>query len=80
MQKNTISSSSFRPEEKKIMGILSTGTFLEYFDLMLYVHMAFLLNDLFLPNNNDEEYELLKLDWQVIVSMIGLRYFNLYHP
>jgi len=35
------------PELKKILGVLSTGTFLEYFDLMLYVHMAVLLNGLF---------------------------------
>ena len=27
--------------------ILMTGTFLEYFDLMLYVHMAMILNDVF---------------------------------
>ncbi|MFK7973982.1 MAG: MFS transporter [Rickettsiaceae bacterium] len=29
--------------------MLSIGTFLEYFDLMLYVHMAVLLNELFFP-------------------------------
>lgn len=29
--------------------LLSTGTFLEYFDLMLYVHMGVLLNELFFP-------------------------------
>ncbi len=34
-------------EQKQAVGILSIGTFLEYFDLMLYVHMAILLNDLF---------------------------------
>lgn len=34
-------------EQKQAIGLLSTGTFLEYFDLMLYVHMAVLLNDLF---------------------------------
>ncbi|XVN42641.1 MAG: MFS transporter [Candidatus Rickettsia vulgarisii] len=33
--------------EKQAMGLLFLGTFLEYFDLMLYVHMAVLLNDLF---------------------------------
>ena len=31
------------------MGLLQIGTFLEYFDLMLYVHMAVLLNELFFP-------------------------------
>ncbi len=34
-------------ELKVTIGLLSTGTFLEYFDLMLYVHMAVLLNGLF---------------------------------
>lgn len=34
-------------ELKKILGLLSIGTLLEYFDLMLYVHMAVLLNGLF---------------------------------
>lgn len=28
------------------------GTFLEYFDLMLYIHMAVLLNDLFFPKSD----------------------------
>ena len=36
-------------EQKQAVGLLSIGTFLEYFDLMLYVHMAVLLNDLFFP-------------------------------
>ncbi|HJD55746.1 MAG TPA: MFS transporter [Rickettsia endosymbiont of Pyrocoelia pectoralis] len=35
--------------QKEAIGLLSIGTFLEYFDLMLYVHMAVLLNDLFFP-------------------------------
>lgn len=36
-------------EQKEAAGILSTTTFLEYFDLMLYVHLAVLLNELFFP-------------------------------
>ncbi|WP_342278520.1 MFS transporter [Candidatus Tisiphia endosymbiont of Myopa tessellatipennis] len=32
--------------------MLSIGTFLEYFDLMLYVHMAVLLNELFFQSSN----------------------------
>ncbi len=36
-------------EQKEAIGLLSIGTFLEYFDLMLYVHMAVLLNELFYP-------------------------------
>jgi hypothetical protein len=34
-------------QQKEAIGLLSIGTFLEYFDLMSYVHMAVLLNDLF---------------------------------
>ncbi|MCX7342826.1 MAG: MFS transporter [Proteobacteria bacterium] len=34
-------------EQKEAVGLLQIGTFLEYFDLMLYVHMAVLLNELF---------------------------------
>ena len=36
----------------KIIGLLSIGTFLEYFDLILYVHLASLLNELFFPQSN----------------------------
>ncbi len=38
---------SLTKEQKSAVGLLSIGTFLEYFDLMLYVHMAVLLNELF---------------------------------
>ncbi|MEY4096568.1 MAG: hypothetical protein RLZZ102_245, partial [Pseudomonadota bacterium] len=39
-------------EQKEAVGLLSVGTFLEYFDLMLYVHMAVLLNELFFPKTD----------------------------
>ncbi len=39
-------------KQKEAVGLLSIGTFLEYFDLMLYVHMAVLLNDLFFPKTD----------------------------
>jgi MFS family permease len=39
-------------EQKEAIGLLSVGTFLEYFDLMLYVHMAVLLNELFFPKTD----------------------------
>jgi len=39
-------------EQKKAIGLLSIGTFLEYFDLMLYIHMAVLLNELFFPKTD----------------------------
>ncbi|MCC8371368.1 MAG: hypothetical protein LN568_01160, partial [Rickettsia endosymbiont of Pseudomimeciton antennatum] len=38
---------SLTKEQREAVGLLSIGTFLEYFDLMLYVHMAGLLNELF---------------------------------
>lgn len=44
--------SSLTKEQKEAIGLLSVGTFLEYFDLMLYVHMAVLLNELFFPHSD----------------------------
>ncbi len=43
---------SLTTEQKQAVSILSIGTFLEYFDLMLYVHMAVLLNELFFPQSD----------------------------
>jgi MHS family proline/betaine transporter-like MFS transporter len=43
---------SLTKEQKEAVGLLSIGTFLEYFDLMLYVHMAVLLNELFFPKSD----------------------------
>ncbi len=43
---------SLTREQKEAVGLLSVGTFLEYFDLMLYVHMAVLLNELFFPKTD----------------------------
>ncbi len=42
----------FSKSQKEAIVLLSIGTFLEYFDLMLYVHMAVLLNDLFFPKTD----------------------------
>jgi MHS family proline/betaine transporter-like MFS transporter len=39
-------------EEGEAVALLSIGTFLEYFDLMLYIHMAVLLNELFFPTTD----------------------------
>lgn len=39
-------------EQKEAIGLLQVGTFLEYFDLLLYVHMAVLLNELFFPQSD----------------------------
>jgi len=44
--------SGLKREEKEAIGLLQVGTFLEYFDLMLYVHMAVLLNELFFPKTD----------------------------
>lgn len=41
--------SSLKREEREAVALLQIGTILEYFDLMLYVHMAVLLNELFFP-------------------------------
>ncbi len=46
-------------QQKEAVGLLSIGTFLEYFDLMLYVHMSVLLNELFFPQTNPTTAKLL---------------------
>jgi MFS transporter, MHS family, proline/betaine transporter len=38
-------------EQKQAVALLSIGSTLEYFDLMLYVHMAVILNDIFFPQS-----------------------------
>jgi MFS family permease len=43
------SSLTFTKDQKKMISLLSIGTFLEYFDLMLYIHMAGVLNNIFFP-------------------------------
>ena len=40
-----------RPQQESV-GLLSIGTFLEYFDLCLYIHMAVILNKLFFPQTD----------------------------
>lgn len=46
-------------ELRQAIGLLSVGTFLEYFDLFLYAHMAVLLNALFFPPSNAHAQSLL---------------------
>jgi MHS family proline/betaine transporter-like MFS transporter len=46
-------------EQKRSVAILSIGTFLEYFDLFLYVHMAVILNDLFFSKTDSFSSSLL---------------------
>ncbi|MES2252664.1 MAG: MFS transporter [Pseudomonadota bacterium] len=50
---------SLNREQKEAVGLLQIGTFLEYFDLMLYVHMAVLLNELFFPKTDPHTAALL---------------------
>ncbi len=38
--------------QKEAIFLLSIGTLLEYFDLMLYIHLSTLLNDLFFPKTD----------------------------
>ncbi|WP_052046314.1 MFS transporter [Candidatus Paracaedibacter symbiosus] len=51
--------SSLKRSQKEAVGLLQIGTFLEYFDLMLYVHMAILLNELFFPKTDPHTASLL---------------------
>lgn len=51
---------SLKPYQMEAVGLLSIGTFLEYFDLMLYVHMAVLLNELFFPKTDPHTAALLQ--------------------
>ena len=51
--------SSLNREQKQAVGILQFGTFLEYFDLMLYIHMAVFLNELFFPKGDAKATSLL---------------------
>lgn len=51
--------SSLNREQKEALGLLQVGTFLEYFDLMLYIHMAVLLNELFFPKTDPQTAALL---------------------
>ena len=41
-------------KQKQAVELLSIATFLGYFDLMLYIHMAALLNDLFFPASDPD--------------------------
>lgn len=51
--------STLKRHQKEAIGLLQIGTFLEYFDLMLYVHMAVLLNELFFPKTDPHTAALL---------------------
>lgn len=54
-----MSSSTLTRPQKEAVGLLAIGTFLEYFDLMLYIHMAVILNKLFFPQTDQFTAQLL---------------------
>ena len=56
---HNLAPSSFTKDQKEGIVLLQIGTFLEYFDLMLYVHMAVLLNELFFPKTDQHTAALL---------------------
>jgi len=45
-----------RKEQKEAIGLLSIGTFLEHFDLLLYIHMIPILNETFFPKVEDPKW------------------------
>ena len=49
---NAIMAKKLIKQQKEAIALLSFGTLLEYFDLMLYVHLSVLLNDLFFPKTD----------------------------
>ncbi|HAN49618.1 MAG TPA: MFS transporter [Amoebophilaceae bacterium] len=49
-----------KKEQREAVGLLQLGTLLEYFDLMLFVHMAVLLNELFFPKTDPHTTQLLQ--------------------
>lgn len=46
-------------KQREAISLLQIGTFLEYFDLMLYAHMSRVLNELFFPKTDPYTAELL---------------------
>ena len=50
---------SLNREQKEAVGLLQVGTFLEYFDFMLYVHMAVVLDEIFFPQTDPHTTSLL---------------------
>lgn len=51
--------STLTKNQREAVGLLQIGTFLEYFDVMLYVHLAVLLNELFFPKTDPHTAALL---------------------
>ena len=60
MTNNVETFASLKSYQREAVCLLSIGTFLEYFDLMIYVHMAVLLNELFFPKTDPHTAALLQ--------------------
>jgi MFS family permease len=58
MTKTTGTFSSLTRAQKQAASLLTIGSFLEYFDIMLYVHMAVLLNEVFFPKTDPNTAQL----------------------
>lgn len=58
MTKTTGTFSSLTRAQKQAASLLTIGSFLEYFDIMLYVHMAVLLNEVFFPKTDPNTTQL----------------------
>ena len=54
-----MSNKKLSKQQKEAVGLLSIGTFLEYLDFMLYIHLSVLLNDLFFPKTDPTTAKLL---------------------
>lgn len=48
-------------EQKKALGIIASGNLLEYFDLMLFSHLAFVVTPYFMPNDDPVVAQLLSI-------------------
>ena len=49
---STFESIPLSKDEKKAVAIVLTGNFLEYFDLMLFSHLAFVVTPYFMPKTD----------------------------
>ena len=50
---------SLTRNQKEAIGLICFGTFFEYFDLILYIHMAVVINELFCPKTDPQVTSLL---------------------
>ncbi|KJW03243.1 putative membrane protein [Rickettsia endosymbiont of Ixodes pacificus] len=50
---------SLTRNQKEAIGLICFGTFFKYFDLMLYIHMAVVINELFFPKTDPQVTSLL---------------------